>query len=196
MKGLLIAAATAALVVAGVYVLNATDEQRGVAPGETAGQVPEAPDAGSLRDQLLHSTAQQLGITPVRGVWGVLMERGYAKGSATVIALADGTASMYLSTGGAVAGGKAYPPAHAAELRLCERAAESEADTIAARDFPSPAKGRVRFYVLTTAGVRVAEGDILPHPGDGGNEALAPLMAAGDAVLDGLKDATSKGLIR
>jgi len=88
MKGLLIAAATAALVVAGVYVLNATDEQRGVAPGETAGQVPEAPDAGSLRDQLLHSTAQQLGITPVRGVWGVLMERGYAKGSATVIALA------------------------------------------------------------------------------------------------------------
>jgi hypothetical protein len=196
MKGLLIAAATAALVVAGVYVLNATDEQRGGAPGESTGQIPAPPDAGSLRSQLLHSTPQQLGITPLRGVWGVLMERGYAKGTATIIALADGTASMYLSTGGAVAGGKAYPPAHAAALKLCEQAAESFTETIAAQDFPLPAKGRVRFYVLTTDGVRVAEDDILPRAKDGGRDPLAPLLAAGDAVLDGLKDATSKGLIR
>jgi hypothetical protein len=196
MKGLLIAAATAALVVAGVYVLNASDEQRGVAPGESAGQVPTPPDAGSLRNQLLHSTAQQLGITPVRGVWGVLMERGYAKGIATIIALADGTASMYLSTGGSVVGGKAYPPAHAAALKLCEQAADSLTETIAAQDFPSPAKGRVRFYVLATDGVRVAEDDILPHGRDGGRDPLAPLLAAGDGVLDGLKDATNKGLIR
>ena len=196
MKGLLIAAATAALVVAGVYALNANDEQRGVAPVESSGQEPASPDAGNLRDELLHSTAQQVGVTPVRGVWGVLMERGYAKGTATIIALADGTASMYLSTGGSVVGGKAYPPAHAAALKLCEQAAEFSKETVSAQDFPLPAKGRVRFYVLTTDGVRVAEGDILPHATDGGHEPLAPLLAAGDAVLEGLKDATKRGLIR
>jgi hypothetical protein len=36
----------------------------------------------------------------------------------------------------------------------------------------------------------------LPRAKDGGRDPLAPLLAAGDAVLDGLKDATSKGLIR
>jgi hypothetical protein len=197
MKGLLIAAMTAALVVGGVYVLNAKDEPGGVAPGEVAGSVPSAPDAGgSLRDQLLHSTAQELGITPVRGVWGVLMERGYTKGVATIIALADGTASMYLSTGGSAVGGKAYSPARVAALKLCEQAADSLGETVTTHDFPPPAKGRVRFYVLASDGVHVAEGGILAHAKDGGRDVLAPLLAAGDAVIEELKDATSKGLIR
>ena len=207
MKGFLIAAATAALVLGAVYLLNVNDDPHGVPPGEASpaavardpaagGASGEASTEGSLRDRLLHATAQELGIAPVHGVWGVLMERGYPKGVATVIALADGTASMYLSTGASVVGGKAYPPAHAAALKLCGQAADSLAETISAHEFPSPAKGRVRFYVLTTDGVRVAEGDILAHAKDGARDALAPLGAAGDAVLDGLKEATSKGLIR
>jgi hypothetical protein len=198
-KGLLIAAATAALVVGGVYVLNMSDGPRGVPPGEGAAPAPnaagEASGEGTLRDRLLHATAQELGVQPVRGVWGVLMERGYSKGVATIVALQDGTASMFISTGGSVMGGKAYPPAHAAALKLCAQAADSLSETIAAHEFPAPAKGRVRFYVLTTDGVRVAEDDILARR-DAGPDALAPLLAAGDAVIDGLKEATSKGLLR
>jgi hypothetical protein len=193
-KGFLVSLVTAAVVLGGFYVLQKSEEREAAAPGQVAGEVPLAPQAGSLREQLLHSTAQQSGVTPVRGVWGVLMERGYAKGNATIIALADGTASMYLSTGGSVVGGKAYPPAHAAALKLCEQAADSLGETIAVHEFPAPGKGRVRFYVLTSDGVRAAEGDIFTR--DGGRDALAPLLAAGDAVLDGLKEATSKGLIR
>lgn len=195
MKGLLIAAVTAALVVGGVYVLNASNESHGVAPGEAVAEVEAAPESGSLRDRLLHATAQQLGITPVRGVWGVLMERGYAKGVATIVALTDGTASMYLSTGGSVVG-RDYAPARAAAQKLCEQAADSLGETKASRDFAAPAKGRVRFFVLTTDGVHVAESDIFARAADAGQGALAPLLAAGDAVLDGLKEATSKGLIR
>ena len=199
MKGLVIAAATAALVVGAFYLLKDHEaEPSRPETGAVPGEAPLAPDPGSLRDRLLHSTAQQAGITPIRGVWGVVMERGFAKGVATVVALADGTASMYLSTGASAVGGGAYPPAHAAALKLCEQAADLLAETAPTHEFPSPAKGRERFYVLSVQGVRVAESDLFarPGPGDGGRDALAPLVAAGDAVLDGLKEATSKGLIR
>jgi hypothetical protein len=196
MKGLLIAAATAALFVGAVYLLNENAEPSRPETGAVPGQAPLAPDPGSLRDRLLHSTAQQAGITPIRSVWGVVMERGFAKGVATVVALADGTASMYLSNGGSAVGGGAYPPAHAAALKLCEQAADVLGETTPTHEFPAPAKGRVRFYVLTLEGVRVAEDDLFARPHDGGRDALAPLVAAGDAVLDGLKEATSKGLIR
>jgi hypothetical protein len=196
MKGLLITALTAALVVAGVYVLEAKDDPAGVAPGQ-AGSVPTAPESGgSPRERLLHASAQELGLTPARGVWGVLMERGYAKGVATIVALTDGTASMYLSTGGAGVVGSSYAPARLAALKLCEQGADSLRETAPTHDFRPPAKGRVRFYVLTTDGVHVAEDDLLAQPKDGGRDVLAPLMEAGDAVLEQLKDATSKGLIR
>jgi hypothetical protein len=198
MKGLLIAAATAALVIGAVYLLKENAEPSRPESGAVPGPAPVAPESSSPRDQLLHSTAQQAGVTPIRGVWGVVMERGFAKGVATVVALADGTASMYLSTGASAVGGGAYPPAHAAALKLCEQAADALGETTPTHEFPAPAKGRVRFYVLTLEGVRVAENDLFarPRPGDAGRDALAPLVAAGDAVLDGLKEATSKGLIR
>jgi hypothetical protein len=203
MQGLLVAGVTAGLIVASFLLAREMDETPEVTH-ETlpaSGALPGAPpaDGKALREQLLHATAQQIGVTPVRGVWGVLMERGYTKGVATVVALADGTASMYLSTGGSAVGGKSYEPAHAAAVKLCEQAADSFGDTIPAHEFPSPVKGRVRFYVLSEGGVRTAELDALAGAADAGGDALGPLgplLAAGDAVLDGLKEATSKGLIR
>ena len=199
-KGLLVTVATAGFVVATVYVIHLADETNagpGGAPPPHEGPPPEAPPEAkaSPRDTLLATTAAQAGVAPVRGVWGVLMERGFAKGVATVVALADGTATMHLSTGGSVVGGKTYPPAHEAAQKLCERAADALGETVTTREFPAPTKGHVRFYVLTPDGVRTAELDLFAHP-DAGGEPLAPLLAAGDAVLDALKDATSKGLIR
>jgi hypothetical protein len=38
-------------------------------------------------------------------VWGALMETGYLRGTATLVTLADGTTSLYLSTGGGIIGG-------------------------------------------------------------------------------------------
>jgi hypothetical protein len=196
MKGLLIAAVTAALVIGVVALLNVTGEPSRPETGAPPGPPALASDSGSPRDRLLHATAPAPGITPIRGVWGVVMERGFAKGVATVVALADGTASMYLSTGASAVGGGAYPPAHAAALKLCAEAADLLGQTAPTHEFPSPSKGRVRFYVLTSDGVRVTEGALFARARDAGRDALAPLLAAGDAVLDGLKEATSQGLIR
>lgn len=200
MKGLLITLAAAAAVVGAFYLFNQEEEPQTVGHETLSAPGAETSDGGTtLRDQLLHAPPQQLGVTPVRGVLGVLMERGYAKGVATVVALTDGTASMYISTGGSVTGARAYAPARAAAQRLCQAAADSLGETKPATDFPSPAKGRVRFYVLTETGVRTAEGDILQptHPAaDAGRDPLASLVAAGDALLDALREATSKGYIR
>jgi hypothetical protein len=213
-KGLLLTAATAALVVGALYLLKLDEAPQGVPPGEAdglshlrgdepaagkagaAGAAPEASGAASLRDRLLHTSAKEAGVEPVRGVWGVIMERGYAKGVATVVALADGTASLHLSNGGSVVGGKEYPPARLAARRFCEQAADSLDQTLATHEFPRPAQGRVRFYVLVADGVRGADGDLVAHLREGGPDALAPLMAAGDAVVDALEDATSKGVLR
>jgi hypothetical protein len=199
-KGWLVMAATAGFLVGAVYLF--TSLEGAGEPGreaETAGHGGPGTaghDAGgTVRDRLLRATAADLGVRPLRGVYGVLMERGYAKGVATVVALTDGTASMYLSTGAQATGGKAYAPARLAAIKLCELAADSLGDTSSAHEFPAPAKGRVRFYVLASEGVRTAEGDVFPAR-DAGPSRLAPLMAAGDALLDGLREATSKGVIR
>jgi hypothetical protein len=210
-KGFLLTAATALVVVGALYLLKVS-EQQGVPPdqaagptirgdepagaGRGAGESPQGPAESPLRDRLLHISAKEAGVEPVRGVWGVVMERGYAKGVATVIALADGTSSLHLSNGGAVVGGKEYPPARLAARKLCEQAADSLGATLATQEFPRPAQGRVRFYVLTTDGVRGAEGDLMAHLRDGGRDALAGLEKAGDAVVDALKDATAKGVLR
>jgi hypothetical protein len=216
MKSVLLTAATAALVVGALYLLKLSEPQ-GVAPGEPAGEArirgdEATPGAGGaavkgsqgsqdsagspLRDRLLHLSAKEAGVEPIRGVWGVVMERGYAKGIATVIALADGTASLHLSNGGSVVGGKEYPPARLAARRLCEKAADSLGGLLATQEFPRPAQGRVRFYVLTTDGVLAGDGDLLAHLRDGGRDALGGLEEAGDAVVDALKDATNKGVLR
>ncbi len=62
--------------------------------------------------------AQILGLDPAtaglqqgsvdRVVWGALMETGYPRGTATLVALADGTTSLYLSGGGGIIGGGSH----------------------------------------------------------------------------------------
>jgi hypothetical protein len=192
-QGLLVAAVTVGLVVGTTYLLQESD--RSDQPLPEAGPTPQQ-DSAKVRQDLLTSSGRKLGLTPVRGVWGVMMERGFAKGVATVVALTDGTASMHISTGGAVTGGKAYAPARKAAQRLCQEAADSLTELKPTKDFPPPAKGGVRFYVLTEGGVLTVEHDLLHASADAGPDKLAPLFAAGDALLDALKEATSKGYIR
>lgn len=197
-QALVVVGVTAALIVGTYYFLEQSNQDP-IAYQE-AEPVPAADaqkNGAVLREDLLHSSARKLSLTPERGVWGVLMERGYSKGVATFVALVDGTASMYLSTGGAAVGGKAYTPARAAALKLCSRAADALAATTSTDKFPTPAKGRVRFYVLTGTGVRTAEVDAVPGPADADVAGpLAELLIAGDQLVAGLQEATTKGIVR
>jgi hypothetical protein len=61
-----------------------------------------------LRGQLLEVDPAELELSPsprLPRVWAVLMEMGLDTGTASLVAVADGTTSLYLSTGGGVIGG-------------------------------------------------------------------------------------------
>ncbi|HVZ71831.1 MAG TPA: hypothetical protein VHJ20_05590 [Polyangia bacterium] len=207
LKGWLVTGGTALVIVGAIYAfqsLNGADEPSRIgetpvlsAAGGASGHAFAAGDGGvSLRDELLRSTATEVHVKPLRHVWGVLMERGYTKGTATVVALTDGTASLYIPAGGAVTGAQAYAPSRLAALRLCDSAADALGDAVPTLEFPPPAKGRVRFYILTEDGVRLLDGPLSGGGADGGLDKLAPLKEAGDALLDALKEATTRGMIR
>ena len=90
----------------------------------------------------------------------VLMDWFVGKGTATVVAVADGAASVYLSSGGGFIGGSESNPA------LRETAIQ--AVQIAGRELPLfrpiddavlPAPKEVLFYLTTSAGIHVAKAD-------------------------------------
>ena len=74
--------------------------------------------ARGLREQALtvDPVALRLEPTPTRPhVWGILMETGYPEGVATLVALGDGTTSLYFGNGGGVIGAGEHDRVRAGE---------------------------------------------------------------------------------
>jgi len=110
-----------------------------------------APAYHALREQALKLDPAALGVSH-GGVHGVLGEFGFPQGVATVVALADGTVSVYFSGGGGSLGlGQHEGARKAAEALLQEAPA---ALPLAAKDptLPLPQAGEVRFWFLTAEG--------------------------------------------
>jgi len=138
-----------------------------------------------LRARLLHGTAAEFSIKPVASVWGVLMETGYPDAAATLVALGDGTASLYFSSGGGVIGGGPHPSINAAARRLVDIAGRHLSELSPAKEFPLPSAGNVRFYVLTTNGV--LQGGAPEAALRGRSHGLAEMFFAGHDVITGLR---------
>lgn len=88
----------------------------------------------------------------------VVMDWSVGKGTATVVAVADGAASVYLSNGGEFIGGS--------ESNSALRESAIKAVQIASQQLPLfrpiddavlPVRGEVLFYLTTSAGIRVAK---------------------------------------
>jgi hypothetical protein len=121
-------------------------------------------------------------------VWGILIETGYPQAVATLVALADGTTSLYFSNGGGVIGAGAHaivrstlPPFFA----TAEQQIASLAPTVA---YPLPDTGHVRFYVRTFGGTLTA--DALESDLGNMRHALSPLFHAGHAVITAVRKAS------
>lgn len=93
-------------------------------------------------------------------VHAVLMDWFVGNGTATVVAVADGAASVYLSSGGGFTGGS--------ESNTALRETALQAVQIAGRqrslfrpidDAVLPVAGEVLFYLTTSAGIHVAKAD-------------------------------------
>ena len=85
-------------------------------PESAAGDPAEA--SAALRASLLNGSASEFSIEPISSIWGVLMETGYPEAAATVVSLADGSASIYFSSGGGTIGGGSHDTVAAASRRV------------------------------------------------------------------------------
>lgn len=87
--------------------------------------------------------------TALGRVWGVLMEIGYPEPVATLVALSDGTTSLYFSNGGGVIGAGEHGAVRDAASHLLTVANAHIANFEPTSATPLPTVGRVRFYLRT-----------------------------------------------
>ena len=114
-----------------------------------------APTYLQIRERLLQLNPSELGLVPTPSspdVWGVIVELGYEVGSATLVALADGTTSLHYSTGGGLLGRGDYPPIAEASKALVSEAQKYLYLTAKTQEFPLPTVGQVRFVIMTYSG--------------------------------------------
>jgi hypothetical protein len=133
-----------------------------------------------LRRQVLEVTPEQIGIGGAPIV-ALLMETGYPEAVATLVAVADGTTSLYFSNGGGIIGAGAHETVAAANHRWLETAAEFLPQLAAVVEPPPPAEGMTQFVAVTRGGLR---GETAPETQLGeGAHPLAPLFHAGQDVI-------------
>jgi hypothetical protein len=140
-----------------------------------------------VRDRVLTSAPSDLGIDPGGNIWAVLMETAYKAGIATLVALADGSAHLLFSTGGAVANDGSHDEIHDRTKRLLSDAEGYLAVTRAepVRPPPHPEVGTVRFYLLTPTEVRTT--DAPEEALERKQHHLAPLFYSAHRVITQLR---------
>lgn len=113
------------------------------------------------------------------------MDTGYRDTLVTLVALVDGTTSLYFGNGGGIIGAGMHEEVRQAASSFLSRA-ERDLKLMGFADaFPLPTIGEVRFYVRTYEGVRY--GRALEHDLAMEHHRLAPLFAAAHRVIDALR---------
>lgn len=109
-----------------------------------------------LRMQALTLTPKEIGINREnfpKDVWGVLMETGYEDSAFTLVALADGTTSLYFSTGGGIIGAGEHESVRNASAQFIGWANKYASEAKPTKQYPLPKEGQVNFYLLSYNGV-------------------------------------------
>ena len=112
-----------------------------------------------LRNMVLCGTRERFGLAATSSPtdpWGVVMDWGVTSETATVMALSDGSASIYLSSGGGYLGGQKHESVKNAALHAIEVAREYPSQMKKTTEYNLPATGEVIFYLLTDSGVFTA----------------------------------------
>jgi hypothetical protein len=150
-------------------------------------------EAGATRVLREQALMIELGLAPTPqrpDVWGVLMETGYPEAVVTLVVMAEGSVSLYFSTGGGTIGAGPHESVRAAAETLLDEVQAHHAMFTPAAATPPPALGRVRFYVRTFGGTLTAEADEQDlgyerHP-------LAPVFHAGHAVIAAIHELSER----
>ncbi len=138
-----------------------------------------------LRELALHSTRANFGLGPGASAtqpFAVVADWGNTQGATTVIAIADGTASVYRADGsGSIGGGQSHDAIRAAAFKTVRLAGTVQPSMKRAADYPPAAAGEVSFYLLTDAGVftaTAAQDDLTAN-----RSPFSPLAAATQEIV-------------
>lgn len=140
-----------------------------------------------LRELALTVPATEVGIPEDAGVWAVVMEIEVSGETATLVGMADGTASLYISSGGGIIGGGDHEVVRAAAqgfVAMAQHAQEAVSEPVSA-DLPHPSPGMVRFYFRSGSGtstVEVAEEEVADP-----DHALHDVFASGHRLLEKMR---------
>jgi hypothetical protein len=112
-----------------------------------------------LRNQVLQFKPDAIGQTDAdqSTVLAILMETGYPEAVATLIAVADGTASLYFSNGGGIIGGGEHEPVRKMSGEFISLAQHFVSESTLTDTFPLPKKDNVRCYLVTRGGIYTFE---------------------------------------
>ena len=125
-------------------------------------------------------------------VLGVVMDLGYDTAVVSIVGLADGTASMYISNGGGMIG-LGDNPSVASAARGWVAVAEEVLPALAEQDGDAlPGKGEIRFNVLTTDGPPLV-GEAQESGLADGSHPLSPLYLAGQSLIGEIRAVDEAG---
>jgi hypothetical protein len=135
-----------------------------------------------LRGRVFTLVPETVGIEPLpSGLWGIVVDTAWDEAASTLVALADGSTSLYFSTGGGIIGGGDHEPVRAANAKLLASAIEVIDGWPSALDDDLPATDHVYLWALTEDGPRrvsATESDLA----SGRNASSRVYLAAHDVI--------------
>ena len=91
------------------------------------------------------------------GVFGAVIDVPMARGSVALVALADGTSSMYTSTGGGIIGAGTHAQVKEANSSLLRTLVTMRHEFLSSAETELPPSTIVRFHLLTDSGRKIAD---------------------------------------
>lgn len=150
--------------------------------------VPPGQMSNELRSMLFTLDPRQVGLTKEsfpHSVFALIMETGFAEGAVTLSVVADGSTSLYFSTGGGIIGGGAHEDVRTASGFLLSGAQHHYTKAQKVTLFPAPAPGEVIFSFITFNGVHAYTA--LEDELGSGKDELADLFFAAHNVITALR---------
>lgn len=146
-----------------------------------------------LRGQIFAATPEQIGLTTTTDEkpYAIVMDMGMGgDGTATLVSIVDGNASMYLSSGGGVIGGYAHETVRKVAIDFVNMGQSYFSKMNPVDSFPLPKADNVRFYVLTNKGKYSIEEEIQRIEND--NSDWGQLFYEGNKVITELRLTTEQ----
>ena len=136
-----------------------------------------------LRGQVLALSAKDVQGAPLpSGVFGALMEFDVGQTWVSLVAILDGTTSLYIGSGGGIIGAGKSEIVRKANRLFLDVAGQFVNRFQKTETYPTPQPDHVRFYLLTSDGVRASAEIKEQMLRQRGNE-LFPLYAAAQNVI-------------